>query len=137
MTSATGERAAFDEPFDVCVVGAGPAGITLARRLAGQGARVALMEGGGLEISAESQDLYAGDIVGEEYFPLDITRLRYFGGSSNHWTGYCREFFAEDFAPRPGDPWSGWPIGKADLDPYQAEADAILDLPPRRRLPAL
>lgn len=126
----TGERAAFAAPFDVCVVGAGPAGITLARRLAGQGARVALMEGGGLEISAESQALYEGDIVGEEYFPLDITRLRYFGGTSNHWTGYCRELLPEDFLPRAGDPWSGWPITKADLDPYQAEADAILDLPP-------
>jgi hypothetical protein len=128
--AATGERAAFARPFDVCVVGAGPAGITLARRLAGHGARVALMEGGGLEISIESQDLYAGDVVGLEYFPLDITRLRYFGGTSNHWTGYCREIFAEDFAPRPGDPWSGWPIGKADLDPYAAETDAILGLPP-------
>ena len=35
--TASGERAAFEAPFDVCVVGAGPAGITLARRLAGQG----------------------------------------------------------------------------------------------------
>jgi hypothetical protein len=131
----TGERAAFEAPFDVCVVGAGPAGITLARRLAGQGARVALMEGGGLEISAESQALYEGDIVGEEYFPLDITRLRYFGGTSNHWTGYCREFLPEDFLPRAGDPWSGWPITKADLDPYQAETDAILDLPPASDFP--
>jgi hypothetical protein len=125
-----GGRTAFEQPFDVCVIGAGPAGITLARRLAGQGARVALMEGGRLEIDVDSQDLYQGDIVGLEYFPLDITRLRYFGGSSNHWTGWCRELFAEDFAARPGDPWSGWPIAKADLDPYATEADAVFGLPP-------
>jgi choline dehydrogenase-like flavoprotein len=130
-----GGRAAFEQEFDVCIAGAGPAGITLARRLAGQGARVALMEAGGLEISLDSQECYEGEIVGQEYFPLDITRLRYFGGSSNHRAGWCRELPASDFAPRPGDPWSGWPITKADLDPYQAAADAILDLPPAADYP--
>ena len=54
------DRSAFEESFDVCVIGAGPAGITLARRLAAAGARVALMEAGGLEITEESQDVYRG-----------------------------------------------------------------------------
>lgn len=126
---------AFAAPADVCVVGAGPAGITVARRLAAKGTDVVLMEGGGLDISAESQALYEGEITGLEYFPLDVTRLRYFGGTSGHWSGWCREMPASDFDPRPGDPWSGWPITKADLDPYQAEADAILDLPPAADYP--
>ena len=47
-----------DTVFDVCICGAGPAGITLARTLAGKNRRVALMEGGGLELSEESQSLY-------------------------------------------------------------------------------
>jgi choline dehydrogenase-like flavoprotein len=122
--------ALFERRFDACVIGAGPAGITLARRLAARGFSVALMEAGGLEISEASQEIYQGEVTGLDYYPLDVARLRYFGGTSNHWGGWCRELDASDFAPRPDAPLSGWPIGKADLDPYQAETDAILDLPP-------
>ena len=122
------ERAAFADAVDVCVIGAGPAGITLARALAAGGASVALMEAGGLEISAESQDAYVGETVGLDYFPLDTCRLRYFGGTSGHWGGMCRNLDAYDFEPRPGHAWSGWPIGKADLDPYRAAVADILEL---------
>lgn len=38
-----------NKPFDVCVVGSGPAGITLALELAKKNKRVALCEAGGLE----------------------------------------------------------------------------------------
>ena len=69
------DRSAFESSFEVCVVGAGPAGITLARRLASAGARVALMEAGGLEITEESQDVYRGTSLGMEYFDLDVCRL--------------------------------------------------------------
>ena len=134
---AAGGREGLDRVFDVCVVGSGPAGMTVARRLAAKGATVALMEGGGLEIDRDSQDLYVGENVGLDYFPLDITRLRYFGGSSNHWGGWCRPLDAHDFAPRPQNPWSGWPIAKSDLDPYRAETDAILDLRPAADVPDL
>ena len=123
-------RAAFAHPFDVCVIGSGPAGITLARRLAAQGLEVALMEAGGLEWSEESQDLYAGESVGLTSPPLDGARLRYLGGSSGHWNGLCRPFDPADFAARPGNPEAGWPIGRADLDPYTADAHDILDLVP-------
>ena len=99
IVDAARERAAFAEPVDVCVIGAGPAGITLARALAAAGASVALMEAGGLEISAESQDAYVGTTVGLDYFPLDTCRLRYFGGTSGHWGGMCRNLDAYDFEP--------------------------------------
>ena len=69
-------RAAFDRAFDVCVIGAGPAGITLARRLAGRGLDVALMEGGGLEWSEEIQALAVGESVGLTYPDLDVARVR-------------------------------------------------------------
>ena len=49
--ATTAESALLERRFDACVIGAGPAGITLARRLAAQGFAVALMEAGGLELT--------------------------------------------------------------------------------------
>lgn len=126
--AASPDRAALDRLFDVCVVGAGPAGITLARRLAARGLDVALMEAGGFDITPESQEVYDGPVVGRDYWPLDVPRLRFLGGSSNHWGGWSRALDEQDFEAKPWNPMSGWPIGKADLDPYQPETDAILDL---------
>jgi choline dehydrogenase-like flavoprotein len=132
----TDGREALDRTFDVCVVGSGPAGITLARRLASQGLDVALMEGGGLELDARSQALYEGALTGLPYYPLDAARLRYFGGTSNHWAGWCRALLPSAFETRPGVPLSGWPISAADLAPYSAETDSILDLGPAQEEPA-
>jgi choline dehydrogenase-like flavoprotein len=126
----TPARAAFGRPFDACVIGAGPAGITLARRLAGHGLSVALMEAGGLEASQASQELARGESVGAPFPELDVARLRYLGGCSGHWNGFCRAFDAADFAPRPASPGSGWPIGRGDLDPYAGDVAEILDLVP-------
>ncbi len=122
------DRSRFDRTFDVCVIGSGPAGLTLALTLAAAGFQVALMEGGGLDFTEESQDLYLGQVTGLDNEELDVSRLRFFGGSSNHWYGRTRPLEAIDFEPRDYGPLSGWPIGKADLDPYQARADAILDI---------
>ena len=122
-------RDALQRPFDVCVVGGGPAGISVVRKVAAAGLSVALLEGGGLDFSSESQDLYAGDVVGQEYYPTDATRLRFFGGTSNHWGGRCRSLEENDFKPHRYHALSGWPITKGDLDRYATEADEILDLP--------
>jgi choline dehydrogenase-like flavoprotein len=134
---ATADTSAFERTFDACVIGAGPAGITLARRLAAQGLSVALMEAGGLEITEESQDAYRGTNIGMEYFDLDICRLRYFGGTSNHWGGWTRALETIDFEERDWVPLSGWPIDRLDLDPYRAEADSILDVPSATEAPNL
>jgi choline dehydrogenase-like flavoprotein len=115
------------DEFDVCIVGAGPAGITCARSLAKAGKRVLLLEGGGQDYSDASQALYQGEVVGDPYEPLDVNRLRYLGGASNHWAGYCRALDAWDFDRKTGD-IGEWPIAKTDLDPHAAEARGILDL---------
>ncbi len=119
-----------DTIFDVCICGAGPAGITLALALAAKGRRVALMEAGGLDVTTESQDLYQGENVGLPYYPLDACRLRYLGGSSNHWGGFTRPLDARDFEPLPQH-FRSMPgrSQKTDLDAY-AERTAEYPRPP-------
>ena len=95
------------------------------------------MEAGDFDMTVESQDLYMGENVGQPYFEPDIIRLRFFGGTSGHWSGRCRALDAHDFTARPYHPQSGWPIAKADLDPYQPAAAEILDLDDPTELPDL
>ena len=62
--------------WDVCIAGAGPAGIAMARELAAAGLRVGLLEGGGLTYSEQSQRLYQVESTGMDLFAAS-TRLRY------------------------------------------------------------
>src|SRR5471030_2685776 len=91
----------FTVEADICIVGAGAAGITLARDLAASNRKVVLMEGGDLGYTSESQQLYAGEVIGHSSIPLDADRLRFFGGSTNHWAGSCMPFWASDFEDWP------------------------------------
>ena len=115
---------------DVCIIGGGPAGISLARALDGQSFRVILLEGGGMAFEAACQALYKGENVGLSYEDLDQTRSRYLGGSSNCWGGFCRPMDAHDFEARDWVPNSGWPIGRDDLLPYYRRTQSILQLGP-------
>jgi choline dehydrogenase-like flavoprotein len=92
--------------------------------------RVIVLESGGLTYDAETQSLYRGELAGVPYFPLDSARLRYFGGSTNHWSGLCRPFDAHDFERRSWIPYSGWPIRRAELELFYARAAEVMDLRP-------
>jgi choline dehydrogenase-like flavoprotein len=122
-------RASGFQP-QVCVTGSGPAGVTVARELAAAGIPVVIFEAGGLDFSEESQEFYKGETKGDPYFSLDATRLRFFGGSSNHWAGWCRVLDEVDFEPKPHLPDSGWPIRRTDLEPFLGKVHDILDLEP-------
>lgn len=112
----------------VCVIGSGPAGTTIARKLGAAGIPTVVFEAGSDEWTEDSQDFYRGATIGDPYFDLDVTRLRFLGGSSNHWAGWCRVMDAHDFAAKPWAPDTGWPIGRGDIDPYLKEVHDILDL---------
>jgi choline dehydrogenase-like flavoprotein len=113
---------------DICIIGAGAAGITLAHEFAGKAVRVAVLESGGLDFDADTRDLSVGQDIGRPYFPLDVAQLRFFGGTTNHWGGLCRPFNALDFESRPWVPHSGWPFGKTELDPYYERARVVCNL---------
>ncbi len=108
---------------DVVVLGAGAAGITVAHELAGDRASVLLVESGGLDYDDATQQLYQTEDDNPLYSYGTISRLRYFGGSTNHWEGFNGRFEAIEFASQPWLPNSGWPIGADDLDaPYRRAA---------------
>ncbi|CAN5895402.1 GMC family oxidoreductase [soil metagenome] len=119
---------------DVCVVGAGPAGITIALTLARAGAKVLLLDSGGQTEEADTQEFAKGVSVGNPYFPLHKTRVRGFGGTSLHWLTFglfrAAPLAPLDFEKRPGVPHSGWPIDRTDLDPYYEQATTWCGLGP-------
>ncbi|MEQ1484725.1 GMC family oxidoreductase [Methyloglobulus sp.] len=114
--------------YDVCICGAGAAGITLAVYLARAGKKVALLEAGGFEYSDQSYDCYKGKNTGMEYWGLDTCRLRYLGGTTNHWSGRCKPLDEVDFMERDFFELPGWPIQKSDLANYEAEAKSVVDI---------
>jgi choline dehydrogenase-like flavoprotein len=116
---------------EVCIVGGGAAGITLAREFANSSFRVILLESGGAEPDQATQDLYAGSDIGRPYELFPISRLRYFGGTTNHWGGvWCDMPSPLDFEMREGVPYSGWPFPLSYLEPWYRRAQPVLKLGP-------
>ena len=107
---------------DVCVVGAGPVGITLALELSRRGRDVVLLESGGHEIDPALQDLYTSTNVGHPHNGINLGRYRAFGGTSTQWGGQILPFERIDFEKRDWVEASGWPITFDDLDPYYRRA---------------
>lgn len=118
--------------YDVCVCGTGPAGITVARELASGGKKVALLEAGSFELSEQSQAQFKGTESGisTSLTALTACRLRYFGGTSNHWSGLCGLFDESDFWPTRHHDLPGWPIARAEVLTHLTAASAILDVDP-------
>ncbi len=123
------------EPLDtdVCIIGAGAAGITIAGAFAGSKTRVILVESGGFDFDEATHNLQKGYATGniphnDGY--LRWSRLRYFGGSTNHWTGWCRPLDPIDFSKRSWIPYSGWPISREKLEPYYRKAEKMVEIQP-------
>ena len=111
-----------DHHADLCIVGAGPAGIAIARAFAGSHLRVCLIEGGGLSGEERSQSLYDGTSSGPAPFDAGTSRMRVFGGSCTLWGGGCIPLADSDMEPREWVPDSGWPLRYDDLAPWYEKA---------------
>src|SRR5262245_61198116 len=122
---------------DVCVIGAGAAGISLALELASKNIGVCVLESGGVDVEAETQGLKRGEVSGQPKsnrwagLHLDYedpnqylltSRLRTLGGSTQHWGGYCLPMGDHDFLARSWIPLSGWPFKKDELSPFYPRA---------------
>jgi choline dehydrogenase-like flavoprotein len=103
------------ESFDVCIVGAGAAGMVLAVQLLRAGRSVVLLESGGLRLEAASQDLYRSDVAGQPHTGVHDGRFRTWGGTTTRWGGQILDLEPIDFKRRDWVPGSGWPISKSEL----------------------
>ena len=119
---------------DLCIVGAGIAGLTLASALEGSGLDIVLLESGGRRPGGPADSLNAGssdtgaETPGLGPYPMRGARTRGLGGTSALWTGVCIALDPTDFAPRSWVPHSGWPIDAGDLVPHLERARPILGL---------
>ncbi len=115
---------------DVCIVGAGAAGLTVARSLLGSGLKVLVLESGGFDFDPGITALGDGDNVGADYYPLADSRLRFFGGTTSIWGGRSVPLDPIDLERREGMPLSGWPITYNDLLPAFQTAQELLEIGP-------
>ncbi|PAX59833.1 GMC oxidoreductase [Brunnivagina elsteri] len=124
---------------EVCIIGGGPAGITLAREFIGQDFRVCLLESGGLEFDEKTQSLSDGKTVGDRFANLRDMRHRQFGGHANAWNVriYHNEqrlgvrympFDEVDFEKRDCLPHSGWCLSRSELNPFYKRAHTVCQL---------
>ncbi len=118
-----------DLSADVCIIGSGPAGATLARELAGHRLDILLLESGGLEYDPAAETLNEIESVGApRILDQTIIRNRGLGGTARIWTGRCTPLDDIDHETRPWVCHSGWPIGPETLKPFLARARPYLGL---------
>lgn len=117
---------------DICIIGGGPAGVTLAEHLNKSNQKILILEAGGLEYDEKVSNPYHGETTGETRMTgdsyLGYSRQRFLGGTSNHWSGWCCRMEPLDFEKREWIPNSGWPISYADIEPFYKKAEKYLKL---------
>ena len=114
---------------DVCIVGAGAAGIALARALSHSFPSVALVESGGINPASVHQQLNVGEgSRGMSFKGLEEGRARSLGGATKLWYGQCIRFEPIDFETRSWVRYSGWPITLADMVPYYERAEDFFSI---------
>jgi choline dehydrogenase-like flavoprotein len=111
---------------DICIVGAGAAGLALAVELLNSPWRVLILESGGWADEPDTQSLYESTVTGLPFAGVHTGRFRIMGGSTTRWAGQSLPFTPIDFETRPWVPHSGWPIRIETLRPYYDRANRFL-----------
>jgi choline dehydrogenase-like flavoprotein len=112
---------------EICIVGGGAAGITLALEFERCGIATCVLEGGQRDFTRTSQTLYKGENAGLPY-TLRTSRTRQLGGSSNCWGGWIRQFLPIDFETRDWMPNSGWPLDYTEVASFYPRANRLVQV---------
>jgi choline dehydrogenase-like flavoprotein len=114
---------------DICIVGAGAAGIAIAAEFANTTTNVVLVESGGFSVNNKLQkELFDGEVAkGSRHPQADLYRRRVVGGTTSVWGGRCVPFDDIDFERRDYIPYSGWPFSGTDILPYYKRANPFCD----------
>jgi len=107
---------------DICIMGGGVAGIVLANELKAHFPNIILIESGDEFYTQEAQDLYAPSKKPDNYVDPSYSRLRFLGGTSNHWLNNTSPLSTIDFEKRDWLDNSGWPITFEDLEEHYDSA---------------
>jgi choline dehydrogenase-like flavoprotein len=116
----------------VCVIGCGPAGITVAHELVQSGIRVVIVESGQMGPDPFAQAQLKGTAIGPvikgfRYY-LSTSRVAGVFGSASRWGGYCTPLTPIDFERRDWVPQTGWPITATTLKPFEDRAANALGI---------
>jgi choline dehydrogenase-like flavoprotein len=114
---------------DVCVIGSGAAGITIAREFLGTAYNVVLLAGGGQRHEPECQCLYESDLVGLFHQSIHDGRARVLGGTTTLWAGQALPLDEIDFERRDWVAKSGWPFSRDLLEPFYRRAERVMHVP--------
>ena len=113
---------------DICIMGGGVAGITLALQLSEAGQSVILLESGGEALEDDTQSLYDGEVADPAlHSPTNSYRQRRLGGTSGIWGGRCVPYDPSDFEARPWIAESGWPFGIEEMLSFYDRANRICE----------
>jgi choline dehydrogenase-like flavoprotein len=121
---------------DICIVGAGPAGLTLAREFVGSKPTVLILESGGLKSDKRAQELNEGAVIGDAYAGLRQTRHRQVGGTAHLWNTDVSDEIGAKYVPL--DPFdfdeltdaaqTRWPFEYSELESFYRRAQIVCGL---------
>lgn len=113
---------------DICIVGAGVAGLTIAREFLGSNVSILILESGGKKDESRIQRLYESDVVGLPHEGVHNGRFRVYGGSSTRWGAQLMTFEQNDLDARAHVSGEAWPVNLHEIQQYYRRAEDVLSM---------